>query len=120
MRMRYIMIDAINLYTQYNYHAVLLQLLNSIFFSSKLHLYSRPLCITVTTSACNAVFPQSYYLPVAGREENETFAIVAEISDQLDIICRNALNFYACYFIYPPCDLDTGMPDSHKHTFCCI
>ena len=47
-------------------------------------------------------------MPVAGREENEIFAIVGEISDQLDLFCRNALVTYACHFIHPPCDPDTG------------
>ena len=54
------------------------------------------------------MFPQSHYLPVAGREENETFAIVTEISDQIDPFCSNALDIYACYFIHPPCDSDGG------------
>ena len=45
---------------------------------------------------------------MAGREESETFAVVTEISDQLDPFCINALDIYACYFIYPPCDPDRG------------
>ena len=77
-------------------------------FIYHIHFYSPPQCITVTISACAAVFPQPYYIPVAGREENETFAIVTEISDQLDPFCSNALITFACYFIHPPCDPDRG------------
>ena len=71
--------------------------------------YSRqPQCVPVTTSTCVAVFSHQYYIPVAGREENETFAVVTEISDQLDPSCSNALVIYACLFIHPPCDPDRG------------
>ena len=70
---------------------------------------SQPQCVPITTSTCAAVFPQSYYIPVAGREESETFGIVTEISGQFDLVCRNALRIYACYFIHPPCDPDTGI-----------
>ena len=73
-----------------------------------IHFYSQPQCVPVTISACDAVFPQPYYIPVAGRGESETFAIVTEISDQLDLFCRNALITYGCYFIHPPCDPDRG------------
>ena len=55
------------------------------------------------------MLPQPYYIPVTGREENEILAIVTEISDQLDPFCSNALNIFACYFIYPPCNPDRGM-----------
>ena len=55
------------------------------------------------------MFSQSYYMPVAGREESETFAIVTEISDQLDSFCSNALLIYACYFMHPPCDPIRGI-----------
>ena len=71
-------------------------------------LCSQPQCVPVTTSVCPEVFSQLYYIPVAGREESETFDIVTEISDQLDLFCKNALDIYACYFIYPPCDPDRG------------
>ena len=68
--------------------------------------------MTTSEVACDAVFSQSYYIPVDGREENETIAIVTEISDQLDPFCSHVLLTYACYFIYPPCNPDgaTGLP----------
>ena len=72
-------------------------------------MYSQPQCVPVASSVCNAVFPQLYYIPVAGREEKETFAMVSEISDQLDLFCNSALNFYACQFLYSPCDPDRGI-----------
>ena len=72
--------------------------------------YSRqPQCVPITNSQCAAVFPHPYYIPVAGREENEVFAVVTEISDQLDTLCSNALVIYACLFIHPPCDPDRGI-----------
>ena len=74
-----------------------------------LHLHSQPQCVPVTSSECAAVFLESYYIPVAGREKSDTFFIVTEISDQLDTFCSNALNFYACHFTHPPCDLDRGI-----------
>ena len=72
-------------------------------------MYSQPQCVPVTSSVCDAVFPQLYYIPVAGREEKETFAMVSEIGDQLDLFCSSALDFYACHFLYPPCDPDRGI-----------
>ena len=73
--------------------------------------YSQLQCVQVKSSisTCAAVFPQSYYIPVADRDENEIFAIVTDISSQLDPLCSNALLIYACNFIHPPCDPDTGV-----------
>ena len=67
---------------------------------------SQQQCVPVTTSesVCDAMFFQFYYIPVDGQEESETFAIVAEISDQLNPFCSNALLIFACFFIHPPCD----------------
>ena len=73
-----------------------------------LHLYSQR-CVSITTFACAAVFLQSYYISVDGRGENEIIATVREISDQLDFICRNTLVTYACHYLHPPCDPDTGI-----------
>ena len=78
-------------------------------------LFSQPQCVPVTTSTCAAVFPQSYYILATGREENETFAEVTEISRQLDLFCSNALFIYACFYIHPPCDRDGG-----KYLLLCI
>ena len=71
-------------------------------------MYSQPQCVPVTSSACDDVFPQLHYIPVAVREESETLALVSEISDQIDMFCSNALLTYACHFIHPPCDPDRG------------
>ena len=83
-----------------------------------LYLYSQQ-CVSLT-SACAAMFLQSHYIPVDGREENEIFAIIREISDHLDHLCKNALIAYACHFVHPPCDPDTGIilysVDSHLHS----
>ena len=98
-------------------HNIVLYLCTCFLAHSILHLHSQPQCVPVTTSTCAAIFPQSYYIPVDDREENETFAIVAEISDQLDLFCSNALNFYTCYFIHPPCDPDRGISDFRIYTF---
>ena len=80
-------------------------------------IYSQPQCVPVTSSTCAAVFPQSYYIPVANREENDTLSIVTEISDQLDLFCSNALLIFACLFIHPPCDTDEGTGLTNKGTF---
>ena len=72
-------------------------------------LHSQPQCVSITTSACDAIFSQSYYIQVAGQEESETFAIVTEISDKLNLFCSNALLIYACYFMHPPCDPYRGI-----------
>ena len=71
-----------------------------------LRLYSPSQCVPVTTSSCTDALPHPYYIPVAGGEENEMFAIVTEISDPF---CSNALVIYACLFIHPPCDPDRGI-----------
>ena len=83
----------------------LISLFYSIFF---ICICSQPQCVPVTTSTCPDVFSELYYISVTGREESETFSTVMEISDQLDIFCKNALAVYACYFIHPPCDPDRG------------
>ena len=87
-----------------SYKIIFLSLLYFIF----LYLYSRR-CVLITNPACAAEFLQSYYIPVAGRKENEIFAIVREISDQLDHFCRIALVSYTCHFLHPPCDPKTGI-----------
>ena len=68
------------------------------------------------------MFPQSYYIPVAGREESKVFTIITEISDQLDPFCSTALAIYACHFIHPPCDPDRGtyLPLHTRHTLTTI
>ena len=66
-------------------------------------------CIPVAVSACAAVFHQPYYIPVADREESETFASITSISDQLDPFCSTVLTKYACHFITPPCDPEKGL-----------
>ncbi|CAI8017445.1 Tyrosine-protein kinase Mer [Geodia barretti] len=65
-------------------------------------------CIPVTISACAAIFRQPYYIPVAERDESETFAIVTSISDQLDHFCGSVLTNFACHFITPPCHPQKG------------
>jgi hypothetical protein len=61
-------------------------------------------CVPEPVSSCAHVFNQPYYIPLPDREENETFAIINSISDQMDNFCGKALTALACQFINPPCD----------------
>ena len=69
----------------------------------------------VPVSACATLLSQPYYIPVAGREESNAYAIATEISNQLDPFCSSALLTYACLFIHPPCDPERGYT-AHEHT----
>lgn len=65
-------------------------------------------CVEVNSSACAALYPMPYYVPVEGRVESDVFAEVSAASGVLDTFCGNLLSTFACIYVYPACNPERG------------